>query len=287
MSLISRASCLLAAGLSLAAVAPSTGAVSLGEKAKVQGVIVGRDGDHMTVKTESGNVVTRLTTNTDVKTKKGRLGILKEGAAATALIPGLKVSVEGVGDDSGQVIATKVRFSSDDLKTARAIQAGMEETQGRVAANTQGIEANRQAIGQVQGEQEELARRFGQLGDYDIKAEATVYFEVGSAVISQDGARELTELVAVAKGLHGYMIGVEGYADATGGADVNQKLSLDRSQAVVNWLAQNGDIPFFRMLAPGAMSTAKPAASNETASGRAQNRRVVVRVLVNRGIAGG
>ena len=39
------------------------------------------------------------------------------------------------------------------------------------------------------------------------------------------------------------------------------------------------------MLAPGAMSTAKPAASNETAAGRAQNRRVVVRVLVNRGIA--
>ena len=56
---------------------------------------------------------------------------------------------------------------------------------------------------------------------------------------------------------------------------------------MVNWLAQNGDIPFFRMLAPGAMSTAKPAASNETTSGRKQNRRVVVRVLVNRGIVGG
>jgi outer membrane protein OmpA-like peptidoglycan-associated protein len=93
--------------------------------------------------------------------------------------------------------------------------------------------------------------------------------------------------VAEAKTLQGYMIGVEGYADSTGGAALNQKLSLERSQAVVNWLAQNADIPFFRMLAPGAMSTAKPAASNETVAGRAQNRRVVVRVLVNRGIAGG
>ena len=82
------------------------------------------------------------------------------------------------------------------------------------------------------------------------------------------------------------MIGVEGYADASGGAAINQKLSLERSQAVVNWLAQNGGVPFFRMLAPGAMSTAQPAASNETSEGRAQNRRVVVRVLVNRGIAG-
>jgi outer membrane protein OmpA-like peptidoglycan-associated protein len=103
-------------------------------------------------------------------------------------------------------------------------------------------------------------------------------------VIDEAGARELGALAVAAKDMQGYMIGVEGYADASGSASVNQKLSLDRSQAVVNWLAQNGGVPFFRMLAPGAMSTAKPAASNETSAGRAQNRRVVVRVLVNRGI---
>ena len=78
---------------------------------------------------------------------------------------------------------------------------------------------------------------------------------------------------------------MEGYADSSGNATLNQKLSLDRSQAVVNWLAQHGGIPFVHMLAPGAMSTAKPAASNESAAGRSQNRRVVVKVLVNRGIA--
>lgn len=109
--------------------------------------------------------------------------------------------------------------------------------------------------------------------------------EVGSAAISADGARDLAAIAAKAKEMEGYMIGVEGYADATGGADVNQKLSLERSQAVVNWLAQSGGVPFFRMLAPGAMSTAKPVASNETSGGRAQNRRVVVNVLVNRGIS--
>jgi outer membrane protein OmpA-like peptidoglycan-associated protein len=253
--------------------------IPLGQKTKIEGVITARAGEGMTVKTDLGDVVARLTASTDVKVKKGRLGILKEGAAATALIPGLKVDVEGVGDDHGQLIATKVRFASDDLKTARAIQAGMAETQGQV-------DANKQAIGQVQGEQAELARRFGQLGDYDVRAEATVYFDVGSAAISQEGASELAKLSAQAKEMPGYMIGVEGYADASGGADVNQKLSLDRSQAVVNWLAQNGGIPFYRMLAPGAMSTAQPAASNETAAGRAQNRRVVARILVNRGIAG-
>ena len=273
-----------AISMSAASVA-SAQTLSLGEKAKLEGIITGRAGDTMTVKTETGNVVARLTENTDVSAKKGRLGLIKKEAAATALIPGLKVGVEGVGDDKGQLIATKVHFTSSDLKTARAIQAGLAQTEEQVAANAEGVESNRKAIEQVQGEQADLARRFGQLGDYDVKAEATVYFAVGSAAIPAEGAQQLATLASQAKPMQGYMIGVEGYADASGNADLNQKLSLDRSQAVVNWLAQKGGIPFFRMLAPGAMSTAEPAASNETASGRAQNRRVVVMILVNRGIA--
>ena len=274
---------LLAAAVSPGAFAE---AISFGQKAKLEGVITARTGDSMTVKTDTGNVVARLNENTDVKSKKGRLGLLTEGAAATALIPGLRLSLEGVGDDKGQLIATKVRFHPDDLKTARAIEAGMAETEGKVAANAANIAANKNSIAQLQDVQAEQARRFGRLGEYDVKAEATVYFEVGSAAISQEGASALADAARQAKELHGYMIGVEGYADATGGAAINQKLSLERSQAVVNWLAQNGGVPFHRMLAPGAMSTAKPVASNETAAGRSQNRRVVVNVLVNRGIAG-
>ncbi|HET9317044.1 MAG TPA: OmpA family protein [Vicinamibacteria bacterium] len=269
---------LAAAFLAASATGPSAQTLSLGEKTKLEGIITSRAGDSMTVKTDHGNVVARLTENTDVRAKKGRLGLIKKEAAATALIPGLKVGVEGVGDDQGQLIATKVSFTSGDLKTARAIQAGLTETESQVAANREGIE-------QVKGEQADLTRRFGQLGDYDVRAEATVYFAVGSAAIPAEGAQELAALAAQAKPMQGYMVGVEGYADASGSADLNQKLSLERSQAVVNWLAQNGGIPFFRMLAPGAMSTAAPAASNESASGRAQNRRVVVKVLVNRGIA--
>jgi OmpA-OmpF porin, OOP family len=280
-----RAAALLAAG-TLAAVAASADPISLGQKVKVDGIITARGGDSMTVKTDQGSVVAVLTENTDVSARKGKLGLIRKDAAATALIPGLKVGVEGVGDQGGRLIATKVRFLSGDLATARAIQAGLSETQEQVAANQQGIEANRSAIGQLQDEQANISRRFGQLGDYDINFEATVYFEVGSAAISEEGARDLAQIASKAKEIQGYMIGVEGYADASGGAAINQKLSLERSQAVVNWLAQQGGVPFFRMLAPGAMSTAKPAASNETSEGRAQNRRVVVRVLVNRGIAG-
>ena len=140
-----RAASLLAAGTLATVAVTSADPISLGQKAKLDGIIVGRSGDSMTVKTDQGSVVAVLTANTDVSARKGRLGLIRKDAAATALIPGLKVGVEGVGDDKGQLIATKVRFLSGDLETARAIEAGLAETEAQVAANQQGIEANKQA----------------------------------------------------------------------------------------------------------------------------------------------
>jgi OOP family OmpA-OmpF porin len=269
----------LAGALALATLAAAE-PVTLGEKAKLDGIITHRAGAEMAVKTdEQGSVVILLTDHTEVKAAKGRLGLLKSESAATALIPGLRVSVQGVGDDKGRLVATGVKFTTGDLEAAQAMQAALTETTERLDATEGQVAANRKDIAT-------LNRRFDDLGEYDVKTEATLYFEVGSAVLSPQSTQELARVSAAAKALPGYLIGVEGYADSSGNAAVNQKLSLDRSQAVVNWLAQQGGIPFVRMLAPGAMSTAAPAASNETAGGRAQNRRVVVRLMVNRGIAG-
>jgi OOP family OmpA-OmpF porin len=51
-------------------------------------------------------------------------------------------------------------------------------------------------------------------------------------------------------------------------------------------LIQQAGVPVHRVVAPGAMGEYGPTASNETPSGRAENRRVEAKVLVNRGIAG-
>jgi OOP family OmpA-OmpF porin len=61
---------------------------------------------------------------------------------------------------------------------------------------------------------------------------------------------------------------------------------MDRAQAVIAYLIQGCNVPVWNVIAPGAMDTADPAAPNETASGRAENRRVEVKVLVNKGLAG-
>lgn len=267
--------------------------ITLGEKLKLSGIITSRDGATMALKTaDHGQVVVVLTDSTDVTASKHHFGLIKKGMAVTALVPGLKLETEGLGDEKGRLIATKVSFTAGDLQAAQAIQAGLSPvetqlgaTQQQVGANQQAIAANKQQIGQLSAEQQDLAHRFGELGDYDTKAEATVFFAVGSSAIDAKAQADLAKLAQTAKGLQGYLVEVEGFADTTGSAAANQKLSQERSQAVVNWLAQNGGISFLHMLAPGAMSTADPVASNETVQGRAENRRVVAKVVVNKGLA--
>jgi OOP family OmpA-OmpF porin len=110
---------------------------------------------------------------------------------------------------------------------------------------------------------------------------------VGSSVISASDKAALKQLAQSATGLTGYIIQVKGFADTSGNAAMNQQLSMDRAQEVIAFLLQDCNIPVRHIVAPGAMGTADPAAPNETASGRAENRRVEVKVLVNKGLSAG
>jgi outer membrane protein OmpA-like peptidoglycan-associated protein len=129
-------------------------------------------------------------------------------------------------------------------------------------------------------------KRFTALSEYDVKGEATVKFDSGSAKISGADQEELKKLAETAKGLAGYIVEVTGYADSTGSAAINTKLSEDRAKAVITCLMQQGSVPIRLIVAPGAMGEYGEAAPNETKAGRAENRRVEVKVFVNKGIAG-
>ena len=67
---------------------------------------------------------------------------------------------------------------------------------------------------------------------------------------------------------------------------MNTKLSEDRAKEVVTYLMQQCGVPSRHIVAPGAMGEYGPASSNETKAGRAENRRVEVKILVNKGITG-
>jgi len=93
-------------------------------------------------------------------------------------------------------------------------------------------------------------------------------------------------LAQKATGITGYILQVQGYASAVGSAALNQRLSCERADHVTEFLEQQANIPLTNMLAPGAMGTSSQVAPDATMEGQAENRRVVVRILQNKGIAG-
>jgi OOP family OmpA-OmpF porin len=262
------------------------------QKVKIQGLITGRTGDTLKVKTIDGNITIVLTDDTKVRKPKG-LGLRKTQVSFVALIPGLKISVDGFRDEKGQVVADTITFSGDDLKTAESIQAGLTPTQESVEANKENIAANkvqiaanRENIASNEQEIQDVSKRFSDLTEFDTKGEATVFFASGSKSIGAKDQAALKDLAHNAVNLTGYLIEVRGYADSSGNAAMNQRLSMDRAQEIVAFLIQDCNVPVRRIVAPGAMGEAAPVASNETSEGRSKNRRVEVKVLVNRGLAG-
>ena len=267
-------------------------AVSNGEEIKTKGLITGRDGDTLTLRTlESGNLTVVLTDDTKVVQPKGLLKVRKQEMAMTALMPGLKVEVEGVGDPQNRVVASVIKFSGNDLKTAQAIEAGLQPTQTAVQTNKEDIAANKVQIAgnreKIDENEQEVSKRFSDLSEYDVKYDATVYFDSGKSTISQKDKDALSKLSQDAVSLKGYIVQVKGFADSSGNAAMNQKLSMDRAQEVIAYLLQSCNVPLRHIVAPGAMGETAPAATNETTQGRSENRRVEVKVLVNRGLSAG
>jgi outer membrane protein OmpA-like peptidoglycan-associated protein len=224
-----------------------------------------------------------------------------------ALIPGLAVKVEGTYNDKQQLVAKSVAFKGNDLEDAEKIEAGMRETKVQVQQNQAELEkqnaelkAHNEALQEQQAQltehQAKIAAnkaavdaaiaRFGQLDDYYIFDELTVYFDNGKIKVDPKYNPQLLALADKAKSIDGYMIEVKGYASSVGSVTLNQQLSEDRADGVTNILVQQGHIPLTRMLAPGAMGEAHQVGNDKTAEGQAENRRVVVRVLQNKGIAG-
>jgi outer membrane protein OmpA-like peptidoglycan-associated protein len=288
---------------------------------EVNGMIISRTGETLIVRSGAGRTTVILTAATKTKDDRGLLGIREEEMANIVLIPGLKVKIDGSSDAQGRVTANTITVDGDDLETAEMIQSGLHPTAEQVAANLRAIEASRREIEANRKEIEGLKAQIEKvqldrsqpekrenttadrqmasvtiqeiqeasqhaLGEYEVKAEATVKFDVGSTTISSEDEEQLKALAEKAQGVTGYIFEIKGFADSSGDALMNEKLSEDRAKRVVAYLIQQCSVPVRHIVAPGAMGEYGPAASNETPEGRAENRRVEIKVLVNKAIAG-
>lgn len=262
---------LLLSGLALGAPqSDQVRAVNQGEDVELKGVIISRDGETILLRDSTrSDTIVLLTDATTIKTKsKGD----KPGKEfdVTALVPGLIVTVKGTGDAEGRLVARGIRFKKSDYKAAVTSYAMTDPVADKADQALRDIAATDQ--------------RVSSLDDYDVVNTTTVFFAVNKADLSAEAKAALDELAAKAPGAKNYMVEVQGFTDSTGDFDKNLELSQRRANAVVQYLAVKHNVPLRRITTPMGYGSTQAVADDKTAEGRAQNRRVEVRVLVNKGL---
>jgi outer membrane protein OmpA-like peptidoglycan-associated protein len=248
----------------------------MSEGPRIEGIISARQGQRLQVTAEDGtSTILTLHPDTEIRTRGGFLGIGNKTFDQSALINGLPVKVRTRQYGDG-LVASEVRFTSDDRLIAAMIRGGTAQNFAEQGA----------AIQQNAAATEALRGRLGDIDKYNLKSTTNVYFETGKAVLSPGARAELCAAAQAASANENSLMLVLGYTDITGSQEVNQTLSEKRAAAVVNHLQQVCKWKPYRMLTPTGMATADPAADNTTAAGRAQNRRVSINVLVSKALDG-
>ena len=270
-----------------------------GESMKLLGIVSKRNADTFTMRDiNKVETVVALTPSTDVKTNKK--GVFRGGKeyGVSYILRGLRVQVQGVGNADGQLVAKQVTFDEDDLRTAQALEQTDEmarENQARITAEEENarklagqIAENQILAGEAKKAADLANNRINGLDDYDPVKTITVLFATGSSVLGPKGRAEIDREAAWVKtqNTKGWVVAVVGFADTTGNTAANRTLSERRANAVIGYLVTKHNLPLQRLVQPFGYGDSKPAAENTTAEGRAKNRRVEIRLLVNKGIAG-
>ncbi len=258
--------------------------VPSGSKMKFRGVVISRDADVFTIRDRSrADYQVLITDNTSIKTHGGFLRSGKK-YPVTDILRGLIVEVEGRGDAQGQLVADKIRFRESDMRAAQTtdVRVGpVEANMERVAGQMDELYA---VAAEARAEVKKVDERVSALDDYDVQETVSVTFRVNSAVLSPEAKAQLDGLAAKATSARAYMIEVAGHTDATGSDAKNFRLSQQRAEAVVQYLAVQHKIPLRRFVTPMGYGKTEAVADNSTREGRSQNRRVDVKMIINRGL---
>src|SRR6266481_279125 len=309
-TLLGSALCMVMLGGITYASPAGTPQIQADRKSKVTGTIVGRGGDLVQVKEKKTGqvVVVSISDNTKIERKSGKAEFFRhQDMDVTAMVPGLTIEAEGVGNAKGQLSASKITFVPDEFAVevaeeqqitankAAAQSAQSTANQGVAAAGQAQTSADKaQASANQAGSAAQAAgavavmdadaiamvnKRVSDLDDYKTAADAGIYFGSDQSALDDAAKADLSKLADIALSLDGYMIEIAGYASTTGTKQLNQKLSEERAAAVTQYLREKKNIPMRRILAPAGYGATHPAASNSDAEGRSLNRRVDIKVL--------
>ena len=286
-----------------------TRSVPSGERVKkFKGIVVKRDADWFTMSETAGGpqTVVLLTSGTEVKSHKRGVFRGSKDYGVGYILRGLRLEVDGVGNGEGQLVADKIRFDEQDLRTAQALKSTVDpveaemraklkqqqEEQERLAGQlmeTQAVaETARAEAAKAQATADYANNRINGLDDFDAIKTITVNFRTGSSVLSRQAKAEIDNAAAWVKtqNTKGWVIAVVGHADTTGNTARNRDLSDRRAQAVIYYIVTKYRLPMQRFVQPFGYGELEAVADNSTRAGRAKNRRVEIRLMANKGITG-
>ncbi|HUN61953.1 MAG TPA: OmpA family protein [Candidatus Sulfotelmatobacter sp.] len=301
----------------------TAGQIASDQKAKVKGTIVSRNGDLVTVRDKNSGTktVVDITDNTTIERKHGKVEFFRHSDMdVTAMVPGLTIEAEGVGNAKGQLVAKKISFTPDEFAVEVAEEQQIQANQtaaaraqttanqgvhaakvaqtsannAQTSANTAQTSANNaQATADAAGagalmDADAITmvnERVSDLDSYKTVAEAVIYFPSDGSTLDDAAKADLATLAAYTNGgLQGYMVEIAGYASSSGTKQLDQQLSEDRAANVAKYLRDTQNVPLRRILIPAGYGATHPDATNRDPQGRALNRRVDVKVIVNKGI---
>jgi outer membrane protein OmpA-like peptidoglycan-associated protein len=309
---------LLIASSSFANDAGKTHQLTPGQKAKMSGLILSRDGDLVRVRDKKSHEVVTVSIGdaTQIERKNHELPFYRHtDMDVTALLPGLTIEAEGVANSKGQLEASKISFTPDDfaIEVAQQQQVLANKSAAQNAQSTANQAATAADTAQSSADQAQnsadqatlqakaagvvgladaaaiaaVDQRVSDLDDYKIASENDVFFDRDSAVLKDEAKPALADLAKLAKSLQGYLIEISGYASNALGSRADQELSEERASAVARYFCEVQNIPMRRILVPVGYGSTNPLASNGSAEGRELNRRVDVKVLVNKSLEEG
>ena len=295
---------------------PQIRSVPDGEQVKkFKGIVVKRDPDAFRMSDTMGGpqTIVVLTSATEVKSHKRGVFRGSKEYGASYILRGLRLEVDGVGNSDGHLVAEKIRFDEQDLRAAQALKSTVDpietemneklrlqqQEQERLAGQ---LEENRALTAQAQASADAAAEaakkaqstadyannRINGLDDFDPIKTVTVHFTSGSATLGPKAKATIDEAAAWVKtqNTKGWVMAVIGYADSTGSSQRNIDLSERRANAVIYYIVNKYKMPLNRLVQPFGYGQLEPVAENKTKAGRAKNRRVEIRLMVNKGIAG-
>lgn len=287
--------------------ATSVRTIPNGEKVVITGNVIKAEGDTLSVCDIKGaETVVVLTPSTKITTH--RRGIFRgaETLDKSALMIGLRVQVNGRGNDLGQLSAKWIKFHDADYRAqtqidTRAIPIESEQVrQGEQLDETTAVASTALKNAKTAQETADVARteaataqstavaahaKIAAIDDFEIMETLTVNFKAGSADLNPDVKAKLDEFAAKTVSKKGFVIEVSGFASNEGGLYYNHELSAKRAEAVMDYLVGVGNIPVRRIIVPYSAGIMNPVADNGTRAGRELNRRVEVKMLVSKGLA--